>query len=51
MLQEKLLRKSGDSESVEKVIQDIMSLIVEDKIIESRVHEYVSQGKTERYIR
>jgi hypothetical protein len=51
MLQEKLLRKSGDSELTEKVLQDLESLIVEVRIIESRVHDYISQGKTERYIR
>jgi|GEM_PF-809624 len=51
MLQEKLLRKSDDQEMTEKVLQDIESLIVEERVIESRVHGYISQGKTERFIR
>lgn len=36
---------------VEKVMTELMSLIVEDKIIESRVHAYLSQGKTAQHIR
>jgi hypothetical protein len=43
MLAEKLQKKSDDPISVQKVIDDLESLIVEDKIIESRVHAYVSQ--------
>lgn len=36
---------------VEKVIADLDSLIVEENVIESRIHGYISQGKTARYIR
>jgi SOS response regulatory protein OraA/RecX len=50
-LREKLRRKAEDSELVEKVMTELESLIVEEKNIESRVHEYVSLGKTPRYIR
>lgn len=32
-------------------MNDLASLFVEEKIIESRVHAYATQGKTARYIR
>ena len=51
MLRDKLEKKSEDSECVQKVLDDLSFLIVEDKIIESRVHSYLSQGRTARYIR
>jgi len=38
-------------ELVERVMSDLSPLFVEDKIIESRVHAYVGQGKTTRTIR
>jgi SOS response regulatory protein OraA/RecX len=51
MLQEKLSGRGEEEETVNRVISDLSGLIVEDKIIESRIHAYVSSGKTERYIR
>jgi SOS response regulatory protein OraA/RecX len=51
MLQEKLSGRGEEDEVVNRVISDLNDLIVEDKIIESRIHAYVSLGKTERYIR
>jgi len=50
-LREKLVRKCEDMELVERVMADLTSLFVEEKIIESRVHAYVGQGKTTRAIR
>jgi len=50
-LREKLTRKSGDSELVEKVMTELEPFIVEEKNIESRVHEYASLSKTPRYIK
>lgn len=50
-LREKLERKCDNMILVEKVMTELTPLIVEDKIIESRVHGYLSQGKTVRYIR
>lgn len=50
-LQEKLERKSEDLSMVVKVMADLDSLIVEESVIESRIHGYISQGKTIRYIR
>jgi SOS response regulatory protein OraA/RecX len=38
-------------EIVERVMSDLAPLFVEEKIIESRVHTYVGQGKTTRTIR
>jgi SOS response regulatory protein OraA/RecX len=51
MLQEKLFGRGEEEEVVHRVMSDLESLIVEDKIIESRIHAYISSGKTERYIR
>lgn len=51
MLREKLDRKGEEREVVDRVMEDLTSLIVEDKIIESRVHDALGQGKTARYIR
>lgn len=51
MLEEKLLARSEEREVVDRVMSDLVSLIVEDKIIESRIHNYLSQGKAVRYIR
>lgn len=45
------MRKCEDMELVERVMSDLSPLFVEDKIIESRVHAYVGQGKTTRTIR
>ena len=50
-LRDKLVRKCDDTELVERVMSDLATLFVEDKIIESRVHAYVGQGKTTRTIR
>ena len=50
-LREKLVRKCEDAELVDRVMTDLSPLFVEDKIIESRVHAYVGQGKTTRAIR
>ena len=50
-LREKLERKTDDRELVEKVMNDLDWIIVEEKNIESRAHEYASLGKTSRYIR
>ncbi len=50
-LREKLVRKCEDTELVERVMSDLSPLFVEEKIIESRVHAYVGQGKTTRAIR
>ncbi len=50
MLQEKLFGREEDEDIVHRVMSDLSSLIVEDKIIESRIHAYISSGKTERYI-
>ncbi len=50
-MREKLERKCEDSSLAEKVMIDMESLIVESRIIESRVHGYASIGKTARYIR
>ncbi len=51
MLYEKLLFHSEEEDLVERVMADLSSLIVEDKVIESRIHTYLSLGKTARYIR
>lgn len=51
MLLEKLSRKTDDKGVIARVMDDLEFLIVEDKIIENRVHGYLSQGKTSRYIR
>lgn len=50
-LRDKLVRKSDDAEIVERVMLDLSPLFVEEKIIESRVHAYVWQGRTTRTIR
>lgn len=50
MLQEKLFGREEDEDVVNRVMSDLSSLIVEDKIIESRIHAYISSGKTEQYI-
>ena len=50
VLQEKLLAHSSDRALVEQVMSDLRELIVEARNIESRVHEYASQGKTTQYI-
>jgi SOS response regulatory protein OraA/RecX len=51
MLLEKLSARSEEREVVERVMADLASLIVEENVIESRIHGYLSQGKTARYIR
>lgn len=50
-LLDKLERKCEDGEIVKKVMESLDSLIVEEKNIQSRVHEYIWQGKTAQYIR
>lgn len=50
-LRDKLERKSEDPIMVGKVMADLAFLIVEESVIESRIHGYISQGKTIRYIR
>ena len=51
-LYEKLLSRSEEESGVvERIMADLADLIVEDKVIESRIHAYLSLGKTERYIR
>lgn len=50
MLREKLFQKCQDWEIVDDVLQKIQPMIVEEQNIESRVHAYVSQGKTKQYI-
>lgn len=51
MLYEKLISRTEETELVDRVMVDLVSLIVEDKVIESRIHTYISSGKTARYIR
>ena len=51
MLLEKLLLRSDEREVIDRVMSELETLIVEDKIIESRIHAYLAQGKTVRYIR
>lgn len=51
MLHEKLSGRGEEEEVIDRVMSDLENLIVEDKIIESRIHAYISSGKTERYIR
>lgn len=51
MLRERLFSRRENEETVEKVLADISPLIMEDKVIESRVHTYLSLGKTAQYIR
>ncbi len=50
-LRDKLMRKCDDEQVVERVMTDLSTLFVEDRIIESRVHVYMGQGKTTRVIR
>ncbi len=50
-LQEKLHARCEEDATVEKVMHDLSSLIVEEAVIESRIHGYLTQGKTARYIR
>lgn len=45
------MRREGNAELVREVIRDLDTLIVEKANIESRVHAFLSQGKTARYIR
>lgn len=51
MLIEKLSSKTEEIELVNRVMTDLASLIMEEKVIESRIHGYISAGKTARYIR
>lgn len=41
MLYEKLLSRSEERELIDRVMTDLESLIVEDKVIESRIHAYI----------
>ncbi len=51
LLREKIKRKCPDSEMVDQVMEWLSSLFIEKNIIESRAHEYISQGKTVYHIR
>jgi SOS response regulatory protein OraA/RecX len=51
MLYEKLLSRTEEEGLPNRVMSDLDSLIMEDKVIESRIHAYISAGKTARYIR
>lgn len=50
-LHDKLLSKWDDEAIVDRVLADLSSLIMEEKVIESRIHGYIAAGKTARYIR
>lgn len=50
-LYEKLLSRTDEAELADRVMMDLWGLILEDKVIESRIHNYLSAGKTARYIR
>lgn len=41
MLYEKLLSRSEERELVDRVMTDLGGLIVEDRVIESRIHAYI----------
>lgn len=41
MFYEKLLSRSGERELVDRVMTDLEGLIVEDKVIESRIYAYI----------
>ena len=41
MLYEKLLSRSEERELIDRVMTDLESLIIEDKVIESRIHAYI----------
>jgi SOS response regulatory protein OraA/RecX len=51
VLREKILKKSQDEDMTDTVMNTLQPLFVEKNIIESRVHEYISQGKTRYFIR
>ena len=50
-LREKIITKCSDLEMVKRVMEALSPLFIEKNIIESRIHEYVTQGKTPYYIR
>ncbi len=50
-LLEKLLSKESEREVVDRVMNDLSSLIVEEQNVESRVHAWIQAGKTEQYIK
>jgi len=51
LLREKIIIKCPDIEMVNQVMRALSPLFIEKNIVESRVHEYISQGKTPYYIR
>jgi SOS response regulatory protein OraA/RecX len=51
VLREKISKKTQDIELTEKVMKAIAPMLIEKNILESRVHEYSTQGKTPYYIR
>ncbi|MEI6711292.1 MAG: hypothetical protein WCK88_03575 [bacterium] len=51
VLREKLLIKSQDLDMTNEVMKNIKPLFIEKNIIESRAHDYISQGKTLYFIR
>lgn len=51
VLCEKLTWKGASKEEIAQILTSMEGIIVEEKVIESRVHEYVHQGKTAQYIR
>jgi SOS response regulatory protein OraA/RecX len=50
-LREKIMKKCPDSELVQSVMDALSPLFIEKNIIESRVHDAISQGKTIYHIR
>lgn len=51
VLREKILKKSQDENLTNSVMENLQPLFIEKNIIESRVHEYISQWKTLYFIR
>jgi len=51
VLREKILKKSQDAVLTDQVMVLLASLLVEEKIIESRIRDSISRGKTPYYIR
>jgi hypothetical protein len=43
VLREKIINKSHNAEDVDSVMGELQPLFIEKKIIESRVHKYLSQ--------
>lgn len=51
VLREKILKKAQDEDKTDTVMEKLQPLFIERNIIESRVHDYISQGKTPYFIR